>query len=505
MTAWWRAWRASYPGLVWPLWVLACLVWGTEAVTAAITTERIVSGLDRPVFVTAPADDAERIFILEQRGKILIVKNGVLLPEPFLDIESLVTSGSFFDERGMLGLAFHPDYISNGRFFVHYTGAADSTTIARYKVSADPDRADPDSVAVILKVQQPRTNHNGGTIAFGPNDGYLYIGLGDGGGTGDPDNLAQNDGTLLGKMLRIDVDSSLPYTIPPDNPHAQPGDPRDEIWAKGLRNPYRWSFDRVTGDMYIGDVGQFLWEEIDFQPATSPGGENYGWRLTEGNHCFNPPADCDPGGLTYPVHEYAHGPGCSVTGGYVYRGAAIPELQGHYLFADWCSDRIWSFKLVAGVVTGFQDRTAELAPGDGLAIQGIAGFGEDGLGEMYIVDRNTEHQGEVYKLVPAVTDVDDRDGGLPTRFQLAQNYPNPCNPGTTIAFYLFVEQRVTLAIYTANGKHVKTLVNARLGEGRHTVVWDGRDTGGRLMAAGAYLYRLSSGDTHKTKRMTMLK
>ncbi len=473
---------------------------------AAVTTQRVAAGLNRPVFVTAPPGDTERIFIVEQRGKILIVKNGTLLAVPFLDIQDLVSTGSFFDERGLLGLAFHPSYAENGTFYLNYNGAADSTTIARYQVSGDPDLADPASADIVLKIHQPRTNHNGGTLAFGPSDGYLYIGMGDGGGSGDPDNLAQNDATLLGKILRIDVDSSPLYSVPPDNPFVGPGPPLDEIWAKGLRNPYRWSFDRLTGDMYIADVGQFSWEEIDFQPATSSGAENYGWRLMEGNHCFNPPTDCDPGGLTYPVHEYSHGPGCSVTGGYVYRGAAIPELQGHYFFADWCSAQIWSFKLVAGEVTDFQDRTLELAPGDGLAIRGIAGFGEDALGELYLVDRNTEDQGEVYKIVPDATAVDEeRTGLLPELIELAQNYPNPFNPSTTIPFALSVEEEVHLAIYTPDGRHVRTVLKERLAAGTYTTTWDGRDTAGRAMAAGTYLYRLTAGAAQQSRRLVMLK
>jgi len=472
---------------------------------ADFTTELVVSSLNRPVFVTAPAGDTHRIFILEQRGQILIAKDGVLLAQPFLDIRNLVSNSSFFDERGLLGLVFHPAYEDSGYFYVNYTDTEDSTTIARYEVSDNPDVADPGSSVVFMKIYQPRTNHNGGTLAFGPQDGYLYIGMGDGGGSGDPDNLAQNDSTLLGKMLRIDVADGLPYTIPPGNPFVGPGLPLDEIWAKGLRNPYRWSFDRVTGDMYIGDVGQNIWEEIDFQSATSTGGENYGWRLQEGFHCFNPPTDCDPGGLTDPVHEYSHGPGCSVTGGYVYRGSAIGELQGHYFFGDWCSGQIWSFKIVGGVVTQFQERTAELAPGGGLAISRISSFGEDGLGELYIVDRNIEGQGEVYKVVPLPTEISEETGSPPSPFSLEQNYPNPFNPQTTIGFRLDTEQSVELTVYRPDGVRVRTLIRDQFPAGIHRQDWDGKDEQGRFVAAGTYIYRLEVAGQSQVRSMVLLK
>lgn len=247
-------------------------------------------------------------------------------------------------------------------------------------------------------------------LAFGPNDGYLYIGMGDGGSGGDPQNRAQNDGELLGKMLRIDVDGGLPYGIPPDNPFVEPGLPLDEIWAKGLRNPWRYSFDRLTGDLYIGDVGQNLYEEIDFQPASSTGGENYGWRLMEGNHCYNPPSNCDPGGLIYPIYEYTHGGSpfrCSITGGYVYRGNAIPDLQGTYFFGDYCSGQIWSFRYDGSSVTEFTERTSQLAPGGGMSIDEISSFGEDAEGNIYIVDLG----GEVFKVISCRGDANG-DGAI---------------------------------------------------------------------------------------------
>ncbi len=384
-----------------PALLLVYFIFMPSISATEITTTRVASGLSSPVFVTSPPGDLQRLFIVEQPGIIKILKDEVILPDPFLDITARV---SFGGERGLLGLAFHPDYDNNDYFYLNYTNNSGNTVISRFDVTGDPDIADDASEFILLTISQPFSNHNGGMIAFGPFDGYLYIGMGDGGSGGDPGNRAQNDGLLLGKMLRIDVDGDDPYGIPPDNPFFGPGDPLDEIWAKGLRNPWRFAFDRLTGDLYIGDVGQNAWEEIDYQPGSSPGGENYGWRLMEGNHCYNPSNDCDPGGLTYPIYEYSHGGSpfrCSVTGGYVYRGSAIPDLQGRYFFADYCSDQIWSFLYDGNNVTELIDRTLELDPGDGLTINDISSFGEDAAGELYIVDLG----GEVFKIVPVLNSV----------------------------------------------------------------------------------------------------
>ncbi len=359
---------------------------------------RVAAELQLPVYATAPPGDAARLFIVLQRGQVRILKEGQLLANPFLDIDHLVPDISGWDERGLLGLAFHPAYASNGFFYVNYTALSGATVIARYSVSADPDVADPGSAAILLTIDQPFANHNGGTLAFGP-DGYLYIGMGDGGSAGDPGDRAQDDGELLGKMLRIDVDGGAPYAIPPDNPYAGPGLPRDEIWAKGLRNPYRFSFDRATGDLYIADVGQTAWEEVNFQPAGAPGGRNYGWRIMEGAHCYDPPAGCPVAGLTLPVWEYDHDTGCSITGGVVYRGAAIPELQGHYFFSDFCTARIWAFRMQGGAAADFRDLTSSLLLEPGQSIDYVASFAEDGLGEMHIVDRGSGGDGEIFKVV----------------------------------------------------------------------------------------------------------
>jgi cysteine-rich repeat protein len=370
---------------------------------AALTTVRVASGLDKPLHVTAPPLDPNRVFITEQSGTVRILENDVLLPDPFLTISDRV---GCCGERGLLSLAFHPRYEENGRFFVDYTDTDGATVIARFRVSEDPNRADPTSEAVLLTIEQPFGNHNGGQLAFGP-DGYLYVGMGDGGGGGDPLEAGQDDTTLLGKMLRLDVDTgagSPPYhRVPPTNPDAQLGSPLGLVWAKGLRNPWRFSFDRATGDLYIADVGQNAREEVSVQPASSAGGENYGWDVFEGTSCFEPPPPAvtcpDPDGFTMPVVEYTNPTaGCSVTGGFVYRGCALPDLVGTYFYSDFCSAFIRTFRgVVGGVAQDERDRTAELAPGGGLAIESVTSFGEDARGELYIADRS----GEIFKIVPA--------------------------------------------------------------------------------------------------------
>ena len=367
--------------ILWPIQLFA---------QTPLTTTVVASGLSSPVFITFPPGDTERIFIVQQGGRVRIVKNGSLLPGNFLNLQGRV---SCCGERGLLGLAFHPDYDSNGFFYVNYTDSSGNTVIARFQVTANPDSANFSSRQILLTVTQPYSNHNGGWIGFGPSDGYLYIALGDGGSGGDPQNRAQNPLTLLGKMLRIDIDTSQGYKIPPSNPFADSTGTLKEIWALGLRNPWRNSFDRLTGDLYIADVGQGAWEEVDFQPFSSTGGENYGWRLKEGDHCFNPPDSCDTlTGLTDPIYEYPHTDGCSITGGYLYRGCAIPDLQGTYFFGDYCNGRVWSFRYNGIDTSEFQERTSEL----GVGFFNISSFGEDALGELYIVGHNN---GIIYKIV----------------------------------------------------------------------------------------------------------
>jgi len=348
--------------------------------------QEVATGLKRPVVITTAGDASGRLFIAEQRGLIRIIADGTVLAEPFLDLRSLISSGG---ERGLLGLAFHPDYQESGFFFVDYTDRAGNTVIARYRVTDNPNIADPSSAAILLQVEQPFANHNGGQLAFGP-DGYLYIGLGDGGAGGDPFGAGQDLGKLLGKILRIDVDS-LPYRIPPDNPFLGTEGARGEIWAWGLRNPWRFSFDRESGDLFIADVGQDAAEEVDFQTASSSGGENYGWNIMEADLCFEPAGGCRRQGLTPPILSYRHDSlgGRSVTGGFVYRGRRIPALTGAYLFADFVSGRVWAARQSAdGVWESDVLWTSSLS---------ISTFGEDEAGELYLADYAA---GTIYRVVP---------------------------------------------------------------------------------------------------------
>ena len=345
----------------------------------------LVTGLDRPVFITSAGDNSGRLFIIEKVGLIRIVQDNQLLVEPFLDIRDRV--GSDRSEQGLLGLAFHPNYPSDGRFFVNYTDKNGDTVIAQYNVStSDPNQADKGSEVRLIRVNQPYANHNGGEVIFGP-DGFLYLGLGDGGSAGDPKNNAQSLNTLLGKILRIDVDHGSPYSTPDGNQFSENQIP--EIWAYGLRNPWRFSFDQATGDMYIGDVGQDQWEEIDFLPSGSPAGTNFGWKYFEGTHPYSP--DTPPVGLqlTAPVAEYSHTEGCSVTGGFVYRGSQLPDWDGVYLFGDYCSGTIWGLEKD----TQGQWQAKVLFQNMGQ----ISSFGQDDQGEIYVVD----YSGRILKLVPA--------------------------------------------------------------------------------------------------------
>ncbi len=411
----------------------------------SLDTVRVASGLTLPLHVTAPEGDFSRLFIVEQRSsggvatradiRILNLPGNTLNATPYLSISPVATG----NEQGLLGMAFHPDFLNNGYFFVHYSSSGGATVIARYQASAPfatSTSANPTGT-VVLSVTQPFTNHNGGWIGFGP-DGYLYISLGDGGSANDPGNRAQTITNLLGKMLRIDVDgadnfpgnddddgiiggAALPYTSPPDNPFAGAIPGSDEIWAYGLRNAFRCSFDRLTGELYMGDVGQDAEEEISWQPANTPGtlpgqsgyqgGRNYGWKCYEGNLCKATNCPTCPNAIPTaiaPIATYRNSgggavfapfsiSGCSVTGGYVYRGCAIPDLQGTYFFTDYCTPTIFSFRNTNGVLSAIENRTTELAPGGGLSIGTINSFGEDAYGELYIVDQG----GEVFKIIPA--------------------------------------------------------------------------------------------------------
>jgi glucose/arabinose dehydrogenase len=354
----------------------------TQAPGTSLSLALVTANVNRPIFLTAPPGDPTRLFIVEQTGRIRIVKNGSLLSGSFLDLSGQISSTG---ERGLLGLAFHPQYAQNGVFVVNYTDTNGDTQISRFTVSANPDVANAGSEQVVLSVGQPASNHNAGMVAFGP-DGYLYVALGDGGGGGDPFDNGQDRTTLLGSLLRIDIDGGTPYAIPSTNPYASSQTFRQEIWSYGLRNPWRFSFDRLTGDLYIGDVGQNAREEIDVQPASSMGGENYGWNIMEGNICFSPSTGCNQSGLTLPALDYTHAIGCSVTGGYVYRGSAIPAIQGRYFYGDFCGGWIRSFLYQNGQVS---EETQWLT-----GVGSITSFGEDALGELYV----TVSSGSVYKI-----------------------------------------------------------------------------------------------------------
>jgi len=425
-----------------PLPAIAALAVASTALAGppALTTELITDGLSSPTFMTHAPGDFDRLFVIERAGFVRVIRDGVLLAEPLLDIEDLVST-SF--EGGLLGIAFHPDHMDNGRFFVHYTipGAPKFSLISiveEYTIgAADPDVADPATARRILQVGQPASNHNGGWIGFHPLDGTLFIAYGDGGFSGSGRERSQDiTDQPLGKMLRIDVngddfpaDPDRNYAVPLDNPFRLiEGD--DEIWAYGLRNPWRSGFDRETGDLWIGDVGAAVWEEIDFEPATAGGGLNYGWGCMEAHACNGVECHCNDPGLVLPVHAYDHITGCAVTGGVVYRGCAIPELAGTYFFGDYCAGRIWSFRYDGATMTEFQERTAELEPAGPPSIQNVVAFGEDAWGEIYICDMT----GDLFKIVPAIAPPDANGNGIPDTCENIEPIPGDIDGDGDIDF-----------------------------------------------------------------------
>ncbi len=361
--------------------VIAATLLASSIQAQQFALHQIASGLAMPVAITSAGD--ARLFITLQTGQVMIADGDGVRPLPFLDIRDRI---SCCGERGLLSIAFHPHYRDNGLLYADYTDVNGDVRIARYQVSSDPDRADPNSEQILLTISHRIFgNHNGGQLQFGP-DGYLYAGTGDGGGAGDSLGNGQNLQSLLGKILRIDVDTSSP--IPPSNPFANRSDARKEIWAYGLRNPWRFSFDRATGDLWIADVGQEAWEEIDLQPVTSAGGENYGWNRMEGKYCYPPGASCTPALYTLPILEYDHsGSRCSLTGGYRYRGARFPRLQGLYIYGDYCTGTI-SAAMLQGSTWSTRPLIAATFP--------ISTFGEDAGGEIYVADYKN---GVIYQIV----------------------------------------------------------------------------------------------------------
>lgn len=365
---------------------------------------KIASGFTSPVGMASPQDGTNRLFIIEQGGKIKIIKRGKVLPDPFLNISPKLDGLNIaYSEKGLLGLAFHPQYKTNGRFFIYYSapvktsGYDHKSVVAEYKVSHNPDIADASSESIIMEIAQPESNHNGGCMAFGK-DGYLYIGLGDGGGAGDKHGTighGQDLNTLLGSIIRIDVDGRKPYAIPPDNPFVNQPNVRPEMYAYGLRNPWRFSFDRATGRLFCSDVGQNKYEETNLIEK----GKNYGWRIMEGNHCFDPPQGCNTSGLAMPIDEYDHSTGISVCGGYVYRGLMFPSLQGYYLFGDW-----------SGKLFYLKEENNQWIRGE-ILVNGntkndidakLNSFGEDEKGEVYAITQKLfgpkSPTGAVYRL-----------------------------------------------------------------------------------------------------------
>ncbi|MGE0824918.1 MAG: PQQ-dependent sugar dehydrogenase [Candidatus Binatia bacterium] len=405
-----------------------------------VALQPYVGGFSLPVAITHAGDGSHRLFVVEQAGTIRIIKNHTLLPQPFLDISNRTTGTG---ERGLLGLAFAPDYKDSGVFYVNYTNLSGTTIIARYRVTANPDVADPNSEEILLSIPQPFANHNGGQLAFGP-DGYLYIGMGDGGGGGDPAGNGQNPASLLGKILRLHVTPRRPsYRIPPSNPYLNAPGFRGEIWALGLRNPWRLSFDRHTGDLYMGDVGQGAYEEVNVQSLTSPGGENYGWDILEGSHCFDNPSCTPPSGAVAPVLEYPHQNGdCAVIGGAVYRGVQYPRLHGVYVYSDFCTSRIWGLERDGA---SWQN-TLLFGPDNS---HRLSAFGEGEDGELYAADWFDSGVGKILRVTEttAVTTADLSLAGV--------DFPDPVALGSNLT-YSFTVTNAGAAL--ATGGQLSTLL-----------------------------------------------
>ncbi len=434
-----------------------------------------------PVFLTYADDSTDRIFVVEQSGIIKVFPNsqGVLSAKIFLNISDRIITGG---ERGLLGLAFHPDFANNGYFYVNYTYATngnDSTRIARYQVTNNPDSADKNSEFQILAFDQPYGNHNGGWIGFGPNDGYLYIANGDGGNSGDPQNYAQRINTWLGKILCIDVDGGTPYAIPPTNPFFDSTNTelKKEIYAWGLRNPWRCSFDPVTGWLIAGDVGQGSWEEID----VILNGKNYGWRCYEGNHPFNT-SGCNYPEYIDPIWEYPHNPECSITGGYVYRGINVPELEGKYIYGDYCSNKIWAL-----TYDGINPPSTHLLF---TSSGGLTSFGVDQNQELYWTSSN----GNIYRFTPTVTPVEG--GNNPTDYSLEQNYPNPFNPVTIIKYSLPEDSEVSIKIYDALGKEIDSITTGIQSKGAYQKTWNAEKFSSGVYFAKMTAKSVSSGKSY---------
>ncbi len=502
-----RARQLALPASIVTAILVAIAITGAPPARAAtaLTTVRVATGLTNPVWVTSPPGDA-RLFVVENReadshGYIKIVKNGAVLPTPFFVTPTTMPT---YTEQGLLGLAFPPDYATSGRFYIYYTALDNSCILERRHVSlANPDVADT-TREQLLKVFHWNLNHDGGWLAFGP-DGDLYLSIGDGGGSGDPGNRAQNPDSLLGKLLRLDVSTPTGYAIPADNPFAGAVPGRDEIYAFGLRNPWRNSFDRATGDLVIGDVGQNLHEEVDFCPAAQGRGRgvNFGWPCWEAFFPYDltRPTPCvacvdTTGCMQSPAYTYDHGSGrCSITGGYVYRGGRIPDLVGTYFFADYCAARIWSGQFAGGVLTNVQDRTAELTPAGG-SIGSISSFGEDKDGELYVCDYAG---GQVLKIVPAAgAGVGGIPGGGARLLGLAGAMP--FRSTLSLALTPDVAGVVHVSVEDVAGHHVRALLDGVAPAGRQILTWDGTDDNGASVRPGVYLVRATTARSEDSLR-----
>ncbi|HLT23486.1 MAG TPA: PQQ-dependent sugar dehydrogenase [Ignavibacteria bacterium] len=482
-------------------YLLFCLMMGgifTNSYAQPLAVQNAFPGMSnftQPIFLTHAGDATNRIFVAQKNGLILVFPNDSTATgrQTFLNISNKIVTGSGGDERGLLGLAFHPDYANNGYFYVNYTAPSPlRTVISRFSVMpGNPNKADSLSEFIIMEIPQPFTNHNGGMIFFGL-DNYLYIGTGDGGSSGDPGNRAQTITNVLGKVLRIDIDTIVApnnYGIPPTNIYADTGAGAKEIFAIGMRNPWRMSQDHVTGHIYAGDVGQGSWEEIDI----IENGKNYGWRCYEGNNPYNT-AGCGPqGNYTFPISVYgSNSPDCSVTGGYVYRGTRRPELVGRYLYSDYCSGRLRKLYYNNGTVT---EESILLTLAD------VLSFGEDQNKELYMCGND----GVIYRFNMAVTGIGNDPNVIPAQFSLEQNYPNPFNPSTTIRYSLPSMSSVELVIYNTLGKEIKSLVSTTQQAGSYERQWDGRDNSGKVAASGVYFYTLRTNSFTETKRMLLVK
>ncbi len=445
---------------------------------------------DAPVDIQNAGDNTDRLFVVEQEGRIRVFQNDSLVnsTDIFLDIADQVLYGG---EQGLLGLAFHPGYESNGYFYIDYTRSNPRrTVISRFTVSQNnPNAADPNSELVLLEVEQPFSNHNGGQISFGP-DGFLYISFGDGGSGGDPENNGQNKTTLLGSIVRIDVDNpenGMNYGIPDDNPFVGNTNGWDEeIYAYGLRNVWRFSFDSETGNLWAADVGQDKYEEINIIES----GKNYGWRIMEGLHCYNPSTNCDQNGLELPIWEYSHNStdgGYSITGGYVYRGSKATELYGYYVYGDFVSGRIWVFAFLGNPANMLLFNNTGLA---------ISTFGVDENNELYFASFTN---GKIYKFLGQITDVHE-DGKINFDYQLHQNYPNPFNPDTIISFSLSNSEVVKVEIFDNLGQKVAEIFNGKAKIGLNKIKWSAKD-----IPSGVYYFKLTSESFSDTKKMVLMK